>query len=234
MRLAIETIAYHEERFISRFIQHYQDKVETILVLHSTKPWNGEDEPYDRTANIARSLGAEVVDFDWTNETDQRNAGIDILSDYDWVLVLDPDEFISDRDWDKMVDLLEVAEAPAYVVQHQRVFWKDKEVFPHSDYQQIIAVRPDVRFVENRVINSLYGELPIDLLHFSWARTDEEVLRKITHYAHAKELIPNWYEDVWLSNKTQNLHPKSPETLAALVTATLPAEIEGLELWPSA
>lgn len=233
MRLAIETLAFREERLIPKFIQHYQNKVEEIVVLNSTKPWQGDDDGIqDKTGTIARSLGATVIEYAWANETDQRNAGLDYLSDYDWVIVVDPDEFISDKDWDKLLVCLQTSELPAYVVKHQRVFYKNKEVSPHTDYQQIIAVRPNVRFIDNRVVNCGYGEAPVDLLHFSWARTNAEVLSKITHYAHANELIDGWYENVWLANRKRNLHPKSPETLRALIPAKLPQEIKVLDLFP--
>ena len=233
MKLAIETIAFKEERLLPKFIQHYQDKVDEIIVLSSTKPWQGEITAPDLTANIAQSLGATVIAYPWKDETEQRNAGVDYAMDYDWLIVVDPDEFISDKDWVRMYECLEAAEAPAYIVEHQRVFWKHKEVFPHSDYQQLIALRPkEVRFVDKRVVNTLYGTLPVDLLHFSWSRTDEEVLSKIQHYSHADELISNWYEEVWLKDRKTNLHPKDPEVLAALIDAKLPPEIEALNLWP--
>jgi glycosyltransferase involved in cell wall biosynthesis len=233
MKLAIETIAYKEERFLPKFIAHYQNKVDEIVILNSTIPWQGEvDDTPDKTGNIGRSLGATVIEHSWVDETSQRNAGLDYLSDVDWVIVVDPDEFISDEDWDKLYKCLEKGEAPAYVVEHQRVFYKHSEVFPHKDYQQIIAVRPTVRFVDKRVVNSVYGLAPVNLLHFSWARTDEEVLSKISHYSHADELLPNWYEEVWLKDKKTNLHPKDPEVLSALIPAILPPEIEALDLWP--
>src|ERR1039458_1551069 len=233
MKLAIETLAYKEERLILKFIQHYQDKVDEILVLNTSKPWKGKSDELDNTASIARSLGVSVIEHDWSDETAQRNAGLAYLHDFDWVIVLDPDEFLSNTDWAALVQTLERAEAPAYVVQHQRVFYKDKEVFPHSDYQQIIAINPkEAQFVDKRVVNCVYGVAPVDLFHMSWARTDEEVLRKITHYSHADELIPDWYEEVWLTDRKQNLHPKDPEVLAALIGAELPPELEALDLFP--
>jgi len=233
MKLKIETIAFREERFIPKFIQHYQDKVDEIVVLNTTVPWLGEpDGEPDKTGAIARSLGATVIEYPWPTESAQRNAGLDYCADCDWVIILDPDEYISNSDWYNLLVYLDYAEAPALVVKHQRVFWKNMEVYPHKDYQQIIVVKPTVRFVDKRVVNCGYGEAPVDLLHFSWARTDEEVLRKITHYAHAAELNKDWYEKVWLANKKTNLHPLTPETLKGLIPAVLPLEIANLDLWP--
>jgi glycosyltransferase involved in cell wall biosynthesis len=235
MNLALEVLAYKEERLLPKFIQSMQDRVNEIVVLSSTKPWQGVGNgEKDKTAAIARSLGCAVIEYDWADETSQRNAGVDYCSDFDWLIVLDPDEFISNEDWDKFMECLEKAEAPAYIVEHQRVFWKHEEVFPHSDYQQLIALKPkQVRFVDKRVVNSVYGLAPVDLLHFSWARTDEEVLSKISHYSHANELIPDWYENVWKKNRRTNLHPKDPEVLAGLIPAVLPLEIQRLDLWPT-
>ena len=81
------------------------------------------------------------------------------------------------------------------------------------------------------MIDRNYDIAPVELLHFSWARTDKEILSKITHFAHADEFdTDKWYKEVWLANKTENLHPKSPETLKGLIDRELPKEIEELGL----
>jgi len=232
MRFASVSIAYHEPRLIAPHLDHIPHWVEENLVLVSATPWQGEPLGFDKTPEIAEDHGGTVIIHDWPSEEVQRNAGQEYLYDYDWIIVLDPDEFLSERNWQKLRIFLETAEGDAYVVDHQRVFYKDKEVSPHSDYQMLIAVRPSVRFIDKRVCDSAYDVAPIELLHMSWARTDEEVLSKITHYAHAHELIPNWYTDVWKTNRVTNLHPKTPETLKALIDPILPPEIERLKLWP--
>lgn len=230
MRFASVAICYHEPRLIAPHLDHIPDWVEENLVLVSEKPWQGEPLGEDKTPEIAEDHGGTVIVHPWASEEEQRNAGQDYLYDYDWIIVLDPDEFLSDKDWNRLRTFLETAEGDAYVVDHQRVFYKDKEVSPHSDYQMLIAVRPTVRFVDKRVCDSAFGVAPIELLHMSWARTNEEILSKITHYAHAHELNEGWYENVWLADKTENLHPKTPETLKALIDPILPPEIERLGL----
>lgn len=230
MKVATVAIAYNEARFIRPHLKHIPDWIDENLVLVSTKPWNGEPEPNDGTADIARSLGATVIEYDWPTEQDQRNAGQEYLSDYDYIVVLDPDEFLDNDGWNCIKSV--ISEEQAFVVAHQRVFYKHSEVYPHTDYQQIILVKPSVRFIDNRVVNTSYATLPVDLFHFSWARTDDEILRKITHYGHAGELLPGWYENVWLLDRRHDLHPKSPHTLEALIDAKLPPELERLDLWP--
>ena len=231
--MGLVTICYNEERFIKPFLEHIPDWVDEKIVLVSTKPWQGVADPEDSTAEIARNAGATVISNYWQSESEQRNTGQALLTDYDWVIVLDPDEFLDHQGWSSLRMACETKTGDAYVVRHQRVFYKNKEVYPHTDYQQIILVKPTVAFPHARNVNRPYDEIPVELYHFSWARTDEEVWSKISHYTHANEMdIEKWYRDVWLADKTTNLHPMSPEALSALVPAKLPPELESLKLWP--
>lgn len=236
MKVGLVTIAYNEQRFIRPFLEHIPEWVDEKFVLVSTKPWQGEDEPLDSTAQIASELGATVIENYWPSEADQRNTGQALCADCDWVVVLDPDEYLDGTGWADLKAWIDKGyTSPAGVVKHQRVFWKDKEVYPHKDYQQIILVRPYVNFSFARNIDRTFIELPVELYHFSWARTDKEVWSKISHYSHANEMdIKKWYDEVWLAGKTTNLHPKTPEALEALVEAKLPPELEKLNLFPNA
>lgn len=225
-------ICYNEPRMIVPHLQHLPGWIDEKLVLVSTQPWFGESVANDKTAELAEPY-ARVIQAYWENEEDQRNTGQALHQDKDWVIVLDCDEFFDDENWARLKQFLETTEADAAVVKHQRVFYKDKEVYPCHDYQQLIAVRPSVNFAEKRIADTGYVTAPVELLHFSWAKTDEEVWSKISHYAHAKDFdIKDWYDNVWLANKTINLHPVTPEALPALIDPVLPPEIERLGLFP--
>ncbi len=237
MRVATLTCAYNEQRFIGPFLSHIPNWVETRLVLVSNQPWFGEKELADDTTQIAEQHGAQVVTDDWPTEAEQRNYGLDLLGDYDWVLVLDPDEFFDQENWEQLRILLErETEADAYVVHHQLTYWKSGYLAdPPRDYLQLIAVRPYASFVENRVINLPFQVAPVYVHHFSWARTDNEVWRKISHYSHASDFdAQRWFTDVWQPWRPgiRDVHPTSPETLHNLIPAQLPAELEALNLWP--
>lgn len=234
MRLGCVCIAYHERRFISPFIQNMQHRVEEILVLNSLVPWNGDYEEGDKTAAIAESLGATVIRYDWKSEEEQRNAGQEYFSDMDWIIVLDPDEYILDSDWIKLLNFLETAPLDAYVTGMQHTYWKKGFVIdPPEDYRQIVAVRPSVRFIDKRVVNCEWDFTNTELHHMSWARSDEECWRKINSYAHAGEFNAlNWFSEVWQSEQVDNLHPLTPESLKQAVRVVLPEELKGLNLWP--
>lgn len=228
-------IAYREERFIVPHISHIPDWVEP-LVLISTHPWSGEDTGPDRTAELAKTTRARVIENYWENEEHQRSTGQILHADKDWVIVLDPDEFLTNEAWETLRGFLETTDANAVIVEGQYTYWKDGYVAdPPKDYQQLIAVRPNVRFVDKRVVGSSYVVAPVWIHHFSWARTDEEIWDKISHYAHSRDFdINNWYENVWKKWKpgVEDVHPTSPETLHKLIKAELPEELERLNLWP--
>lgn len=236
MKVAVCTVAYNEERFIKPFINHIPDWVEEVTVLLSSSPWFGKPEPTDKTYQLARETRATVVQNDWKTEEEQRNTGLALHQDKDWIIWLDPDEFLDDHNWNQLKGYLEISRDGATVVEGQNTYWKDGWVAtPPKDYQMLIATRPHVKFIDKRVVNCGFNVAPIWLHHFSWARTDAEVKKKITHYAHAKDFdTEKWYTDVWLKWKpgVKNVHPTSPETLHDFEKANLPPELEALNLWP--
>ncbi len=231
MKFALTTPCYQEERLIGKFLRRVPKWIDPKIVLLSSKPWVGDPEIPDRTIDKIQPASGMIVQNYWLNEETQRNTGQQLLEDYDWIITLDPDEFLDDEGWERLKSFLETADQDAYVCKHQRVFYKDKEVFPHSDYQQIIAVRPHVRFIDKRVVNSSYGEAPVELYHFSWSRTDKEILSKIRHYSHANEFDgEKWFKEVWKTDRDYDLHPLTPSTLKALIPADLPPELKGILL----
>lgn len=237
MRLACATIAYHEERFIPKFIQVMQDRVERILVLNSATPLFGAtEEQIDNTAKIAESLGAEALTYPWRTEPEMRNAGQEYLTTYDWIIWLDPDEYLLDSEWDKLIKSLKDCPADAVSNKTMNVYWKSGYIIdPPENHTPIVATRPNVRFTDTRCIDTGYIQAPICIDHFSWARTDEEVLRKVTHYGEADKFDgQHWYDNIW-SKWTQgmeNLHPVEPPALRKAIRVILPEELERLDLWP--
>lgn len=234
MKIGLVTIAYNEERFISRFLRQVPPFVDQKVCLISSTPWQGKPEAPDETAGLAALNGGITALHDWPTEHEQRNDGQEYFKDYDWIITLDPDEFLTNDGWYDLAAFLETAPLDAYVCQGQKTYWKSGYVIePPEDFKQIIAVRPSVNFFDKRCVDVPYGEAPVELHHFSWARTDAEVLKKISHYSHAHELNKDWYNDVWLkwTPSMKNLHPLTPSALLkAVKVKDLPEELEGL--WP--
>jgi tetratricopeptide (TPR) repeat protein len=85
-RLALVMIARDEAAAIARALESARPHVERMIVLDTGS--------VDSTAEIAAGLGAEVARFSWCDDfSAARNASLG-LSDADWNLVLDADEWI--------------------------------------------------------------------------------------------------------------------------------------------
>ena len=220
MKIGVEIVAYREERFIEECIKQFEGLDFRILVMVSDTPWHGEKLPMDKTVEIAEKLGAEVVVGDWEKEHDQRNEGLKILKDCDWVLIVDADKKYSKTSLKNLCKFLERANYPAYGIGNLLTYWKTPNyvIEPPESGGLIVAVRPYVNFWDKRCIESDWDFLPDDVLmhHYSYVRTDEEMKKKISTFEHSDEIVDGWYEKVWKewdNNKyLENLHPVNPKS----------------------
>ena len=224
MTVGILTIAYNEERFIEGCIRQFAGiPIERHLVLISEKPWHGDTLIPDHTAEIAEANGAEVVSSVWKSEDVQRNFGMELLSDCDWILVVDADERYSNFAIKQWLLFLSKAEYPAYGIGRLKTYWKDPEhvIEPEENGGLIVAVRPGVRFTDKRCINSAWTFLPKEIImhHFSYVRSDEDMWKKITSFEHQHEIVPNWYEEVWKAwtPEMERIHPVNPDSFKKAV-----------------
>lgn len=237
VRVASLACAYNEERFIGPHLDMLAPYVDESLVLISSTPWHGDTYEPDRTEEIAESRGATVVVHDWADGHIQRNAGLDFLYQYDWVLIPDPDEFILAEDMEKMLRELETAEGDAYATDRMFTYWKSGyRIDPPESHTPIIAVRPSVRFYEIRCVSGPWSILKSRPLvhHFSYARTDAEVWKKIHATEHAVDFdTDKWYREVWepWTPESEDLHPLTPPDYKRAVPVRLPKELQGL--WPT-
>ena len=107
MRIAVLTLVYNEEDTIGGVIKNWEGLVEKHLVLHSDKPWHGGELPPDETENIVKRFKhTEFIRIQWDSETQQRNWGLGRLYDFDYVLIVDADEFYERKDCEKMLFII--------------------------------------------------------------------------------------------------------------------------------
>lgn len=221
-KIAVCTIAYNEADMIGACIRNWKGLVDKHLVLVSSQPWNGIPGESDNTVEIAKKEGAEVIIGYWENEQMQRNWGLARLYDYDYVLIIDPDEFYLKEDQKKIIDRLNnpydyvnrnTNKLSSFRAGNMITYWKTTNyVFdPPDKHKPFIAVDPkQVRFWNKRELMGITKEppnieysdiIPITIHHLSWVKSDEKVKEKIETYSHNKDIKENWFNDVWLKWK---------------------------------
>jgi glycosyltransferase involved in cell wall biosynthesis len=86
MKISATIITFNEERNVARVIESLRC-CDEILVLDS-----GSN---DRTVEIAKKLGARVVEASWHGYAAQKNIAAELAA-HDWILALDADESLSE------------------------------------------------------------------------------------------------------------------------------------------
>lgn len=235
MKVASVCCVYNESHFLAKHLNHMPDWVQEQVVLLSAKPWYGDELADDGSERIAKGCGATVLKFNWPDEVMQRNAGQEYLWDFDWILNLEPDEFLSDEEWQRLYEFIWSEPSLDAYVTGQRIFWgKGMESDPPEDFKPIVLTRPHVRFTEKRNVDCVWDIIPdLTLYHWAWARTDSQIWKKVSHYSHAVDFdIKAWFRDIWLARATENVHPTTASSIPRLIPAVLPPELENLNLFP--
>jgi glycosyltransferase involved in cell wall biosynthesis len=92
-------IAKNEEKWIGECLEHLKPLVTELIVVDTGSQ--------DRTMEIAREKGARVSQIKWENDFSKaRNVSLEKATQR-WILIIDPDERISPRDFDKIKALTE-------------------------------------------------------------------------------------------------------------------------------
>ncbi len=212
-KFAVCTIVYNDEVNVKACIKNWKGVVDKHLVLVSETPWKGEVYKCDKSYDIALDMGVDAVLGRWVSEADQRNWGLARLYDYDHVLIVDADEFFTRENQEKILDFLDALEwCPVSTPKNTHVYWKTYEYVldPGDESRMILSVDPkSVLFTEARTIKFINGNgdtnhylkhPDVASHHFSYVKTNEAVLQKLTSYEHAESIVGlrEWYENVWL------------------------------------
>jgi glycosyltransferase involved in cell wall biosynthesis len=181
-RLSLIVIARNEEGSIGRCLRSASFASETVVVVnHST----------DKTADIARSLGAKVIETqDWPGFGPQKNRALEAATG-DWVLSLDADEWIEPALAAEIQAAIERADADAYEMPRRSRFCG--EVVHHSGWSPDYVTRlwrrgrgrfTDVTVHERVIVDGRTARLTQPIEHDAIADLDD-ARAKAERYAKA-------------------------------------------------
>lgn len=207
MKIAVQTIAFNEEQFIGPCIEQFQGLVDEHFVLLSEAPrYALKDQEWkkDRTEEIANSLGATVVKGIWAKEQDQRNEGLLRAKNYDWVLIVDADEFYTQEDFRTILKFLEDCNDPesdsppanVFQLDHIDWYWKDLNHKLKTSFKVMvpIAMNPNGTYFSHMrdVLDTVNPVIPVTMHHMSLLRKNlrEKYLR--THYGLSEEWLAKY------------------------------------------
>ena len=171
-------IAKNEESNIERCLRSVQDFDCEILVVDTGST--------DRTKEIAKQYAAKVLDFEWINDfSAARNFSLSHAS-YDWVLILDCDEWVQSAEPERFMELARMY--PSYVgrLTRKNLTYMDSEKQVYTDmverffskryYHYEGTIHEQVTPLSPRELIAF--DIPLTVLHSGYVGTKEELEEK--------------------------------------------------------
>jgi hypothetical protein len=202
---------YDDDSWLPAAIESVYAACDSIWFLVGERPWNGEATDQAALLGRIRALPDPAGKFrirrgQWPDEATQRNAGLRMLAEAgaDYCFVLDADEIYDPAQLEAALTLVRGNPQVDCWRASCLTYWKSyrHRVDPPETITAAVLVRVGTgTFVDNRTYAC--GQectLPPETLlfhHMSYARTDEQIRRKITTFGHAHQVVPGWFEDVW-------------------------------------
>jgi hypothetical protein len=233
MKLSATILCYNDEATIGGTIRNLKRFTNDIWVMMSIVPYFGTPSPLDRSELICKSLGAKVVKGNWKLDHFQRNAGLSLCKDSDWVFTFDSDELMTCDEIEKMLILAGSTNERA-ICNTPEVYWYDIDhvLSPRSPYSPPIMCKPDVRFTYIRNINCNWATYEGTMHHLSWCKP-KDILKKVTNYAHATDFEDpiGWYENHFVGWQEDSPAVMPDGNIFTTAQSPLPQELRGyLEL----
>jgi GT2 family glycosyltransferase/tetratricopeptide (TPR) repeat protein len=198
-----------------------------IFVFVSRVPWNGNPGNWPKCVEVAEAAGATAIVGDWPTERLHREASIkDLLNrSFTHGLLPDSDEIIEPALL-SAIKLVATARLAQRVYVEMDTYWKEPDCVIRPRERLAPLLMAELGAVTAMDVSRFNGRLfeggkPLTLTaehgvlhHLSYVGPDERITRKLASWSHHDEVVPNWWESVWLKwdedKLLRNLHPTSP------------------------
>ena len=250
-RFAALTLAYHQEDYLEPCLRSLAGHCGGLFVMYSELPFTrynprAREEGFasDATGAILAALqpeipGLEVIEGVWEGEDEMRNEGRSaaLASGFDYLLIVEADEFYGDGVLERVVQSVLDSPGPASWWAKMRVPFKyvDWVIDREDEYLPVaLDLHSGMRFDNRRIPGGSRMRLAPELLCFNmgFVLSDERMLEKTRTWSHAHQLPAGWYRDKWLNWRpsTRDLHTRVPELWPCtrpMDPAELPAVLRG-------
>lgn len=182
MKISVVVVAYNEELNIGRCLESVKDIADEMIVVDSVSN--------DKTAEIARSMGAIVIEQPFLGYVEQKNFATSKANN-DWVLSLDADEALSPELRKTIQSISSTPAADGYSmnrfnnycgkwVRHSGWYPDVKLRLYNRRKGAWAGVNPHDRYILNA--GSTIIHLKGDLLHYSYTNLSDH-LKQIDHFS---------------------------------------------------
>lgn len=169
-------IVKNEECFLPKCLNSVKDIVDEIIVVDTGSA--------DKTVEIAKSFGAKVYYFKWSNNfSEARNESLKYASK-DWILILDADDELYPEDQEKLKDFLN-RQLDENTIYH----FETLNYYGNTIDENSITINLNPRLFKNNKEIHYEGEVHNQLVHSKDKRNAIYNLVKIHHYGYMNKSI---------------------------------------------
>jgi hypothetical protein len=232
IKFGVSVCAHNESDYISYCLKSVYDFAHVVVVsVNIGIPWGGQPEPLDDTLGIVLSFSdpagkIRIITGEWADEMEQRTMNFNLVKQEgaNYFMTVDADEVYSEADLARLRKFVAMRPFIGQYRIRMRTYWKINPfhvIDPPEPYRRYLVsrLRPSTKLIGFSQTNErLRCTIPLKVAvfhHFSYARTDESIRRKLVNSSHAADFVAGWYENVWLAwdsrRDMENLHPMHPE-----------------------
>ena len=243
MKLKAITLLAYDTAFMLESIKTYIDIVDELYIGldENRQTWAGstyELEPGIEAKLKALSPKVRILEEQFyipglntmENDTRERNLISSHVDEVDYILSVDSDEFLLNPNelasWLRQQTEEDVCILGSWITVYKELddayLVIANKSGPDLGDVPIITDRTDC-FVNARWTKQKYVMSPAVLLHFSWARSEAELRKKLVNWSHSDDFSTQQHLDLWLNanertyKNYKNFHPVTPESWPALV-----------------
>lgn len=211
MKILAYMILHQGRPYLAAAVEAIIDQVDYLIIFYSQKPSQGFQTEIP-CPDTGAELMAEVAPWahkiawisgEWANESEHVNAVSAYVNGFDWLWRLDADEIAPPGMVAEMIRQAKTTTKKIFRVPFVH-FWRcfDRVCRDGSQPVRLINLR------------SGEGETTLDSLDQKWevfhggyAQPSRYITYKMRVSGHRPEWRPEWYVEVWTTNKQENTHP---------------------------
>ena len=251
--VAAHVIAFEEDEYLERTLKWLSSRVGRVYLGGCKCTFMGTDKrdvsPVRVVAARLKAQGFDNIIFvdckfagspnPAINESSFRNQVQAVIraAGFEWTWIVDSDEAYTEVDvrsfWEYFLKRAGEDRQITGMKCKMWTYWRSLhyKVDPPEPHCQPIIVRSDMDFDMARTSKGdskmILAPKEVGMLfHYSWVRTPADTYKKITSWGHAHQVIPNWFENVfmkWSPNcGMENVHPTEPSCYKRIVKCDLP------------
>jgi hypothetical protein len=207
MSIKAYCILHYGKEYLERAIKAVEPLVEEIHIVYTSVPSHGTrvdvvcPDTRDELKEVAENASDLVVWHEgvWNAEGNHRDAAISFCGECDQIVVFDADEVWDTNALDRCLKEAAKLDARNIGVLGWINFWRDETHYCEDSFAPVRIIQPNRANTQFDIWGKIY--------HYGCAQNADIMRYKYLIHGHKDEIRPNWLDEVYFSDRMEDLHP---------------------------